>query len=275
VRTGSNRVAVGAAAVIAILTFIAAFSPAQQSTPSSMPPATDTPTQASPPNAIPSPQNSKSRAARLSEVKGDVALDRNIGAGFEHAFANIPLTERCRIQTGIGRAEVEFEDNSTLRLAPYSLIEFSRLELLPSGAKASTVNVLKGTAYISLIPAYIVNSRGNDFLVTFGKEELHLLPSSHVRLELEPTEAQVVDLDGPGQIDGPFGTIKLTKKKTIIFNLSNQSEPQVVKKVKPIPQDNWDRWSTEYHQRTASMQHSSDKKSATQKSSRLRHDIFH
>ena len=70
------------------------------------------------------------RIVRLSEVKGEVQLDRNIGRDFEPAIANMPIVEDSRLQTATGVAEVEFEDNSTLRLAPDSLVEFPRLDRL-------------------------------------------------------------------------------------------------------------------------------------------------
>jgi hypothetical protein len=205
----------------------------------------------------------KVRVARLSEVKGDVAIDRSMGAGFEHAFTNLPITEQSRLQTGAGRAEVEFEDNSTLRLAPYTLVEFPRLALLPSGAKTSTIHILKGTAYVSLIPDYLVNTKGNDFTLTFGQERLHLRPSNHIRLELEETEARLSVFDGAGQIEGPFGTTNLARKKTFTFNLLSQSEPTVSRKMHAIPQDAWDNWATEFHRRNA-----------TKTSMKMRHDIF-
>ena len=222
------------------------------------------------PPASPAPQsvNDSSKTlkvsvARLSEVKGDVAIDRNMGGGFEHAFANLPITEHSRLQTGTGRAEVEFEDNSTLRLAPYTLVEFPRLALLPSGSKASTIHILKGTAYVSLIPDYLVNAKGNDFMLTFGQQRLHLRPSNHIRLELDETEARLSVFDGAGQIEGPFGTTNLARKKTFTFNLLSQSEPTVSRKMHAIPQDAWDRWATEYHRRNA-----------TSTSMKMRHDIF-
>ena len=81
--------------------------------------------------------NSKVRIVRLSEVKGEVQLDRLTGKGFEGAMANLPVTEGARLKTGNGVAEVEFEDNSTIRVAQNSLVEFPKLEMLPSGAKSS------------------------------------------------------------------------------------------------------------------------------------------
>jgi uncharacterized protein DUF6600/FecR-like protein len=191
---------------------------------------------------------SKVRIVRLSEVRGVVQLDRNTGQGFEAALANQPIIERARLRTGTGVAEVEFEDNSSLRVAPDSLVAFPRLELLPSGAKASTVDVLKGTAYVSL-----VNTKGNDFILTFGQQKLHLQPSSHVRLQLEPTQAKLAVMDGTAQVEGPSGVTEVGKKKTLTFNLSSQNEPVLAKNVAEEPFDSWDHQSTDYHKRYASL----------------------
>jgi len=204
-------------------------------------------------------RSSKARVVLLSEVKGDVALDDNTGIGLRKAFAHEPIAERFRLQTGTGRAEVEFEDNSTLRLAPYSRVEFSRLELLPSGAKASTISLLKGTAYVSLIPSYVVDNKGDNFLLIVGQEKLNLRPSNHIRIEIKEAEAQLAIFDGRGQIEGPFGTADLHRKRTLTFNLQGESVPVVEKKIHEIPFDNWDRWTTEYHTRKAGLAHPAGK----------------
>jgi hypothetical protein len=220
---------------------------------------------------------SKVRVARLSEVKGDAALDRSTGSGFEAAFSNLPITERSRLQTGMGRAEVEFEDGSTVRLAPFTLVEFSRLQLLPTGGKASTVTVIKGTAYVSLIPSYLVNTKGNDFLLDFGPDKLHLDPSDHIRVELDKAEARVVVLDGSGRIEGPFGSAKLAKKRTFTFNLASPTEPTITKSVQSAPLDKWDQGEAEIHQRnanTARLATNGGKHGAKPASTGMPHDIF-
>jgi len=62
---------------------------------------------------------SKARIVRLSEVQGTVQIDRATGDGFDKAFINLPVVEGSKLKTGKdGRAEVEFEDGSALRLAP-------------------------------------------------------------------------------------------------------------------------------------------------------------
>ena len=129
--------------------------------------------------------NSKVRIVRLSEVKGEVQLDRLTGKGFEGAMANLPVIEGAKLKTGNGVAEVEFEDNSTIRVAQNSLVEFPRLELLPSGAKASAINVLQGMVYVSL-----VNTKGNEFSVKFGQQTINLPPDSHIRLQVTPTRSE-------------------------------------------------------------------------------------
>jgi FecR protein len=190
---------------------------------------------------------SKVRIVRLSEVKGVVQVSINTGRGFEDATVNLPIVEETRLQTGTGAAEVEFEDNSTLRLAPDTLVEFPRLELLPSGAKLSSVHVLKGMVYVSL-----VNTRGNEFTLLFGQQKLQLPPSSHVRLQLEPSEAKLAVLSGAVSIDGPSGAVEVPKKRTVSFPLADQGQPEVAKNVAPQPYDSWDHDAADYHQRFAS-----------------------
>jgi hypothetical protein len=83
----------------------------------------------------PSFSDSQARIVRLSEVRGDVQINRNTGQGFEKAPLNLPVTQGARLRTSSGFAEIEFEDNSTLRLTPNTLIEFPQLELRQSGAR--------------------------------------------------------------------------------------------------------------------------------------------
>src|SRR5579864_9709175 len=88
--------------------------------------------------ALPAVADSQARIVRLSDVQGSVQMDKNTGMGFERAFLNLPITQGAQLQTGgNGRAEVEFEDGSTLRLAPDTKVEFSTLGLSDSGKRMS------------------------------------------------------------------------------------------------------------------------------------------
>ena len=69
--------------------------------------------------AVPSFADSQARIVRLSQVDGDVQIDRNTGQGYEKAFLNLPVTQGTKLRTGQdARAEIEFENGSTLRITP-------------------------------------------------------------------------------------------------------------------------------------------------------------
>ena len=134
--------------------------------------------------AASSPGVSKVRIVRLSESKGQVQLDRNNGRGYEPGITNLPIVENSKLKTAEGVAEIEFEDNSTLRVAPDSVVEFPQLERNANGGTASTVHLVQGMAYVSL-----VKSNNNQFNLTFGEQTLPLPAPAHIRLQLSGTEA--------------------------------------------------------------------------------------
>ena len=78
--------------------------------------------------ALPALADSQARIVRLSDVQGSVQINKNTGMGFESAFLNLPITQGTQVRTrDRGRAEIEFEDGSTLRLTPNTTVEFSTL----------------------------------------------------------------------------------------------------------------------------------------------------
>src|SRR5689334_1955799 len=114
--------------------------------------------------SIPALADSQVRIVRLSQVEGAVRIDRNSGNGFERAFPNLPVTQGTKIQTEAdGRVEIEFEDGSTLRVAPKSLVEFPELALRDDGNKVSLVKVQEGTAYLDY-----EGSKSSDMTLSFG-----------------------------------------------------------------------------------------------------------
>ncbi len=234
-----------ATASFSILLLAATIS-AQTSDPSAaIPPDAAAPAAVSTPSA---PGASKVRIVRLSEVKGVVRIDRNNGSGFEPAITNLPVVEKSSLKTETGAAEVEFEDNSSLRLAPDSLLEFPTLERMPGGTTISSVRLVKGMAYVSLM-----KTSGNEFNLLFGEQSVRLLPASHVRLRLEGNEAKLAVLNGSVRIEGPSGAMDVDHKKTVTFALNDSSEPTLAREVESSPFDSWDHNSSEYHERFANM----------------------
>lgn len=198
------------------------------------------------------PATSKVRIVRLSSVKGAVEIERNNQAGFERAIANLPVVEKNRLRTGTGIAEVEFEDNSSLRLVPNTTVEFTELGRNTNGGTVSAVHVIQGTAYVSLMKLQSTKAPVNDFALVFGDRKLSLDPSTHVRLEVEGTVARLAVLDGSVHVDEAAGAMNVAKKKTATFDMFAQEEPKIGNGIDKTDFDEWDHDATSYHAGVAS-----------------------
>jgi hypothetical protein len=187
--------------------------------------------------------DSQVRIVRLSSVEGDVQIDRS--QGYEKAFLNLPVTQGAKIRTNNdGRAEIEFEDGSTLRLTPGTVVEFPELSLRDAGAKISTVHLQEGTAYVNFS-----GSKGDQFTMTFGREKFSILNPAHLRVEMADASATLAVFKGQLQIEGPSGTVAVDKKQTATFDLANQDKYEVAKNLEQDPYDTWDKQQEDYHQR--------------------------
>jgi len=197
--------------------------------------------------------DSQARVVRLSEVQGEVQVDRNTGRGFEKAFLNLPITQGLKLRTKHdGRAEVEFEDGSTLRVTPDTVIDFPQLSLHDSGAKASAVHLQEGTAYVKFAGA-----KGDEFTLTFAHEKLSLAHSAHLRIEMADTTAILAVFSGDVQAEGESGTLAVSKNHTASFDLTHGDRYTLTKNLEPDPFDAWDKQQDQYHQQYASNSYSS------------------
>jgi len=195
----------------------------------------------------PSFGDSQARVVRLSDVQGDVQIDRNAGQGFEKAFLNLPVTQGVKLKVGNdGRAAVEFEDGSTLRLTPNTVIDFPQLSLRDSGTKATVLHLQEGTAYVNFVGA-----KDQDFMMTFAHEKISLSQSAHVRIEMADTMAIVAVISGDVRVEGDAGTVSVSKNQTASFDLSNGDQSKLVKDIEPGPYDAWDKQQDQYQKQYA------------------------
>jgi hypothetical protein len=175
-------------------------------------------------------------------VNGDVQLDRKTDHGFETAFTNLPIAQNQRLQTHDGIAEVEFEDNSTLRITPNTQIEFPALQRSSSGATITTIKLLTGTLYVSL-----AGTKGNEFTVTLGNDTIVLPPSSHIRIDTDTSNSKLAVFNGSVQVTNQSGATTVGKNKTLAFDPSTQAPPVVAKNEEPGAFDEWDKKEMDYH----------------------------
>jgi hypothetical protein len=190
------------------------------------------------------------RIVRLSQVRGTVQVDRHIGRGYEDAFVNIPITGATKLRTDVGLAEVEFEDNSTLRLTPDSEVHFTLLKRTVSGATISSMSVVRGMVYASL-----ANTKGNTFTITAGSASVDLNPSSHIRLTADGPNSNIVVLNGTAEFTNGSSTTTLTHKQAFGFDLSGSS-PLTPVKLEASAFDEWDKNGADYQKQYSSLRSS-------------------
>lgn len=195
--------------------------------------------------AIPALADSQARIVRLSDVQGSVQIDKNIGLGFENAFLNLPVTQGTQLKTlSNGRAEIEFEDGSTVRIAPNTTLQFTTLGLEDSGKRISALTLVDGMAY--------VNWLGKDyFSLSFSWEKLTLDHSTHFRIDASESVANLAVFKGDVQVDGPSGKLTVEKKKTATFDATADDKSTLANKIVEAPLDSWDKEATAYHDQYA------------------------
>src|SRR4030095_4759568 len=103
---------------------------------------------------------------------------------YENAFLNMPMVEGMKLATkDDGRAEIEFEDGSALRLTPKSAVEFTTLALRDSGARVTTLTLRTGQAYVN----YLAKQKDDEFKIAFSNEIVPLTRDAHMRLVTDPS----------------------------------------------------------------------------------------
>ena len=197
--------------------------------------------------------DSQARMVRLGDAQGDVRIDRNTGQGYEKAFLNLPITQGMKIQTGDnGRAALELEDGSTLRLIPNTVLEVPQLFLRDSGAKVSGFHLQEGTAYINYLGAKI-----GEFTLTFAHETVALnQTAARLRVEMRDTVAVVAVFKGDAQIAAPSGAVEVSKGKAASFDLVNDSH-QLASEIQESPFDSWDKQQDQFQQEYSSKSYAS------------------
>jgi hypothetical protein len=194
---------------------------------------------------MPAFADSQARIVRLSNVEGAVVVDRNSGQGYENAFLNMPIVQGMKVATKVeGRAEIEFEDGSTVRVGPKSTLEFSALGLRDSGARYSTVIVEVGLAYVN----YTDKHQGDEFTVLFQNETVHPKGAAHFRVDVQAAQVVLASFNGDLQVEGPSGNVEVEKNRSAIFDLAENNQYTIAKEIDDLPLDAWDKSQTKYEQ---------------------------
>jgi FecR protein len=184
--------------------------------------------------------DSLARIVRLSDLDGDVQVDH--GSGYEKAIRNMPIMQGMRIQTRDGGlAEVEFENGSTVRLAPNTQVVFPELSLSGLGSKQTTVELKQGTAYFN-----VAKDKRDQFNVVVGPERATLTEAARLRVDLDEGAAKVAVSKGNVRFEGPAGEAKVDKNHTATFDLSDGGQFTLAKGIEPQKYDKWNQQESSF-----------------------------
>jgi hypothetical protein len=187
------------------------------------------------------------RIVRLSLAQGDVQVDRNIagnqGQGWEQAINNMPLTEGARLYAAENsKAELEFEDGSSVRLAGPAQIALNQLSLAPDGSPLNQIEVDSGLVY--------VNARLNDHasfrIQDPNGESFAITQPTHLRFNVEEQVALLSVIDGEVEALDDSGSAKIHGGESYNYILGQPQSAARVDKVPPENEDAWDRQRDQY-----------------------------
>jgi hypothetical protein len=195
------------------------------------------------------------QVVRLSYVEGDVRIARGeqnekpAGPVWEKATADLPLEAGFSLVTGAGRAEIEFEDASTLYLGENSVLTLNDLQTT-SGIPHSELALLSGTVTLHIRPSVA----GESFILRTPTDELTTsFPHKTYMRVTSYTDAMAIT----GQ-DGGFlhlqetGDEKMTAGQTLFFRGGLRVNPPAMESGSEFAE--WDTWVADrVEQRRAAM----------------------
>jgi hypothetical protein len=166
-------------------------SPADTAAPTHPQPSSSTATPQTPPQTY-------DQIVRLSLVEGDVRISRGkegehaTGGAWGQATTGIPIETGFSLVTGKGRAEIEFEDASTVYLGEDSVLTFNQLTST-GGVPRTDVTLVSGTATVNIRTEFsgelfIMRTPTEDFSVRYPYRTVLRVNSYLDAMALTPQE---------------------------------------------------------------------------------------
>ena len=175
------------------------------------------------------------RIVRLSYEDGSVQMSRGAGQGLERAILNSPIVEGSSVVTGNdGLAEVEFENNSTVRLGQATDVRFRQLLINDSGEMVNEVELVRGTTYFDTR-----SGKNNIYRVVVVDRTFVVQHNSLVRFMMSGDQVEVAVINGAAELQNNAELVKLKKNNTLTVDATNPAGFTVAKGVDSLPLDRW------------------------------------
>jgi hypothetical protein len=183
------------------------------------------------------------RAIRLSYVDGQVRISQGGQVLADQASANAPLFEGMQITTtDSGRAEIQFEDGSVVRLSPDSSLTLTALR--GEGANGDAELTLNGgLAYFELQGT----GQSGQMSVRFGDTTATASGFTVLRVHMDTPPGDAAVFSGNAHLERGDGAmaIDLHGGESVTLNPSTESLYTIAESIEP---DSWDSWNSDRDQ---------------------------
>jgi len=176
------------------------------------------------------------RAVRLSYLEGSVRVTQGDEVIADPAVVNMPLFEGAEIATaGDGRAEIQMEDGSILRLSPNTSITFSVMELQGT-APRTEITVGSGLAYFEMQPS----NAEHRLRVRYGDASFTASSLSIVRLTNDAPPAELAVLSGNIRLERASALqLDVHAGESLTLDANDLSRYNLASSITPNSWDNW------------------------------------
>jgi hypothetical protein len=179
---------------------------------------------------------------RISYVEGDVRIQRGEPNGkasigtWEKAVADLPLETGFSLVTGGGRAEIEFENASTLYLGENSVLTFNDMHAT-AGIPYTELALLSGTVSLHIQPyvageKFILHTPVNDVVARFPGKTYARVESFTDAMTITPLVGDLHISGVPNDESVPGHTLTYGKDKTWVAEDQGAEEASSA----------WDKW---------------------------------
>src|SRR5271167_3297614 len=176
------------------------------------------------------------RIVRLSYIDGQVQME-HATQGLDRAILNTPIVQGTHIVTrNDGLAELEFEDQSALRLAENSEIKFRQLSANDAGVKINEIEVVRGVVFFD------VRSKSDDVYRAVADGTSFLVRRNTLaRISAAQDQLQLAVLRGDLQLEGQPQLVSVKKNETLTVDPSQPSDYKLTHGTEALPVDAWNK----------------------------------
>ena len=185
----------------------------------------------------------QARAARLSYVDGHVRIAQGSELLADPALQNTPLFEGTQVLTSEdGRAELQFDDGSVVRVSPGSSLTLAVLRG-EGGSGDEEIELTSGLSYFEL-----QGGSGSRIRLRFGESVVTADGFTVLRINLDNPLGELAVFSGNAHLErGNAGAVDLHGGQSITLNATDSI---VAESIEP---NSWDTWNSDRDQELSTM----------------------